>query len=208
MQDARRERQVIIFQSIGKWGVPAGDARDGRLETRKASLLDQRGDLRRESARPRRLLDDGAAARLAHAPDHGLDVERPEGAQIDQLCVQLGELAALLLKLFDTIGTWLDAEQVDSLLLHFDERQYTLLRPSKERLHDSNAFLLERVAELETALGSRIAIEQAKGILARALGVNIDQAFSLLRKAARDRGTKLRDLAESIAASPSIAIVI
>jgi hypothetical protein len=122
-----------------------------------------------------------------------------------QVEVQLGDLAALLLKLFDMIGSWLDTEQVDSLLLHFDERQYTLLRPSKERVQDSNAFLLERVAQLETALQSRIAIEQAKGILARALGVSVDQAFSLLRKAARDRGAKLQDLAAAIAASPMTA---
>jgi len=119
-----------------------------------------------------------------------------------QLEVQLGELAALLLKLFDTLGSWLDSERVDSLLLHFDERQYTLLRPSKERLQDSNAFLLERVAQLETALQSRIVIEQAKGVLARALGVSIDQAFSLMRKAARDRRVKLHDLAAGIVASP------
>jgi len=119
-----------------------------------------------------------------------------------QVEVQLGELAALLVKLFNTLGTWLEAEQVDSLLLHFDERQFTLLRPSKARLQDSNGFLLERVAQLETALNSRIAIEQAKGVLARALGVSVDQAFSLLRKAARDRGAKLHDLAAAIAASP------
>jgi len=119
-----------------------------------------------------------------------------------QVEVQLGELAGLLVKLFDSIGSWLVSEQVDSLLLHFDERQYTLLRTSKERLRGSTEFLLERVAQLETALGSRIVIEQAKGILARTLGVSTDQAFSLMRKAARDSGTKLRDLAERIADSP------
>lgn len=119
-----------------------------------------------------------------------------------QVEVHLGELAGLLLKLFDSIGSWLDSAQVDSLLLHFDERQYTLLRPSKERLPDSTSFLLQRVAQLETALESRILIEQAKGIVARALGVSTDQAFSLMRKAARDTGTKLRDLAERIADAP------
>src|SRR5947209_2369039 len=132
--------------------------------------------------------------------DYKTDLVQNDGAW--QVEVQLGELAALLLKLFETIGSWLDAERVDSLLLHFDERQYTLLRPSKERLHDSSAFLLERVSQLETALGSRIAIEQAKGILARALGVSIDRACSLIRKAARDRRVKLHDLAAGIVASP------
>jgi ANTAR domain-containing protein len=135
--------------------------------------------------------------------DYETDLVQQDGAW--QVEVQLGELAALLLKLFDKIGSWLDAEQVDSLLLHFDERQYTLLRPSKERLHDSSAFLLERVSQLETALHSRIVIEQAKGILARALGVSTDQAFDVLRKAARDRGIKLHDLAATIAASPTQA---
>jgi ANTAR domain len=119
-----------------------------------------------------------------------------------QVEVQLGELAGLLVELFDSIGSWLDSEQVDSLLLHFDQRQYTLLRPSKERLQDSNSFLLERVAQLETALQSRIAIEQAKGILARALGVSTDQAFTVLREAARARRTKLHQLAATIAAAP------
>lgn len=114
----------------------------------------------------------------------------------------------MLLKLFDTLGSWLDSEHVDSISIHFDERQYTLLRPSKERLQDSNAFLLERVAQLETALQSRIVIEQAKGVLARALGISTDQAFSLLRKAARDRGEKIHDVAATIAASPMTAEAI
>jgi len=132
--------------------------------------------------------------------DYKTDLVQNDGAWQGE--IQLGELAALLLRLFDTIGSWLDSEQVDSILLHFDERQFTLLRPSTERLRDSNAFLLERVAQLEMALASRIGIEQAKGVLARALGVSTEQAFSLLRKAARDRGTKLHDLAASIAADP------
>jgi ANTAR domain len=130
---------------------------------------------------------------------------KPELVQQDgvwQVEVRLGELGTLLVKLFDSIGSWLDSEQVDSLLLHFDQRQYTLLRPSKERLQDSNSFLLERVAQLETALRSRIVIEQAKGIIARALGVRIDQAFSVLRKSARDRGMKLHDLSARITSSP------
>ena len=125
-----------------------------------------------------------------------------------QIEVELGDLAALLIGLFDTLGAWLEAEQVDSLFLHFDERQFTLLRPSKEPLRDSNGFLLERVAQLETALSSRIAIEQAKGVLARALNLSVDQAFDVLRQTARNRGAKLHDLAGRIAAAPAQAEAI
>jgi BMFP domain-containing protein YqiC len=119
--------------------------------------------------------------------------------------VELGELTEVLLELFDTVGSWFDAEHVDSLLLSFGERQYTLLRPSKERLRDSNAFLLERVAKLETALNSRIVIEQAKGILAHAFNISTDQAFDVLRQTALNSRTKLHDLATKIVAAPAEA---
>lgn len=125
-----------------------------------------------------------------------------------QVEVELGDLAALLIRLFNTLGTWLEAEQVDSLFLHFDERQFTLLRPSENRVHDSTAFLLERVAQLETALTSRIVIEQAKGIITHAFNITIDQAFDVLRQTARNRGTKLHDLAGRIVATPAEAEAI
>lgn len=135
--------------------------------------------------------------------DYATELVERDGAW--QVEVRAGELGTLLLRLFDRVGSWLDSEQMGSLLIHLDQRQYTFLRPSKERLHDSNPFLLERVAQLETALDSRIVIEQAKGILAYALGISTDQAFSELRKAARDSGAKLHDLAAAIAASPMTA---
>lgn len=122
--------------------------------------------------------------------------------------LELGELPEVLLGLFDTVGVWFDAELVDSLLLSLGERQYTLLRPSTDRVYNSNAFLLERCAQLETALASRIVIEQAKGILSYALNVSVEQAFDVLRKTARNRGIKLRDLAGRIAATPTEARAI
>ncbi len=52
--------------------------------------------------------------------------------------------------------------------------------------------------QLQTALDSRVIIEQAKGKLAERLGVDMDQAFSLLRDSARSRNLRLSDLARAI----------
>src|SRR5216683_6941303 len=51
--------------------------------------------------------------------------------------------------------------------------------------------------QLRTALNSRVIIEQAKGKLAERLGLDTDQAFSLLRDHARARNRRLSDLAQA-----------
>jgi hypothetical protein len=50
---------------------------------------------------------------------------------------------------------------------------------------------------LQTALDSRVIIEQAKGKLAERLGVDMNRAFSLLRDFARSRNLRLSDLARA-----------
>ena len=56
----------------------------------------------------------------------------------------------------------------------------------------------ERRAQLEHALESRIMIEQAKGIVAERYGLDVDEAFQLIRRAARSNRMKLYDLIEAI----------
>jgi hypothetical protein len=53
---------------------------------------------------------------------------------------------------------------------------------------------MNRRAQLETALRTRIAIEQAKGILAERHGLEPEAAFDVLRRAARTNRMKLHDL--------------
>jgi transcriptional regulator with GAF, ATPase, and Fis domain len=52
--------------------------------------------------------------------------------------------------------------------------------------------------QLRTALNSRILIEQAKGVLAERLQLDMDQAFRLLRDSARSNNRRLSDLALAI----------
>jgi transcriptional regulator with GAF, ATPase, and Fis domain len=53
--------------------------------------------------------------------------------------------------------------------------------------------------QLQYALNSRVVIEQAKGIIAEARQVEMDQAFAILRSAARSSNRGLTDLARALA---------
>ncbi len=52
--------------------------------------------------------------------------------------------------------------------------------------------------QLQTALNSRVLIEQAKGVLAERLRVGVDEAFTALRSAARGRNRRLTEFALAI----------
>lgn len=52
--------------------------------------------------------------------------------------------------------------------------------------------------QLQTALNSRVLIEQAKGLLAERLHVTVADAFTLLRTTARRRNRRLSDLAQAL----------
>ncbi|MFC0435275.1 ANTAR domain-containing protein [Kutzneria buriramensis] len=65
-----------------------------------------------------------------------------------------------------------------------------------ERARDSAVV----IDQLQHALGSRVTIEQAKGILAERLQVSVDDAFSTLRRHARSNNLKLDDVARAVVA--------
>ena len=52
--------------------------------------------------------------------------------------------------------------------------------------------------QLHRALDSRVMIEQAKGVIAHALTLSMDDAFAMLRKYSRDRNLTIRAVAESV----------
>jgi transcriptional regulator with GAF, ATPase, and Fis domain len=66
-------------------------------------------------------------------------------------------------------------------------------------LHDQAAREAQLVTgQLQTALNSRIVIEQAKGVLAERARVDMDEAFSRLRRHARDHNRPLSSVATDL----------
>jgi transcriptional regulator with GAF, ATPase, and Fis domain len=61
-------------------------------------------------------------------------------------------------------------------------------------IHDGQVI----ASQLQTALESRIAIEQAKGIIAEHLAISVDDAFAMLRGYARKNNDKLTDTARRV----------
>jgi hypothetical protein len=111
------------------------------------------------------------------------------------------ETAKKLIELFDALGLWLTSGGLDAVQIGFGERTYTLLAATKGKPSDPTTFLLERTIQLQTALESRIVIEQAKGILAERESITPNEAFDKLRREARGKRMKLHDLAEAIVAT-------
>lgn len=56
--------------------------------------------------------------------------------------------------------------------------------------------------QLQNALNSRIVIEQAKGAVAQLHGVDIDDAFALLRDYSRSRGLRMVEVAAAVVGNP------
>lgn len=57
--------------------------------------------------------------------------------------------------------------------------------------------------QLQTALHSRVVVEQAKGVIAQLYSVSVDEAFELLRRYCRRRGLRLGEMARAIVADPA-----
>ena len=61
--------------------------------------------------------------------------------------------------------------------------------------------LAERNRQLETALESRIVIEQAKGVLIERFSLEPQQAFDILQRASRSQRRRIHDVAAEIVAT-------
>jgi ANTAR domain len=123
------------------------------------------------------------------------------GSASDEVELRLdSETATKLVELFDALGLWLSDGNVDACQIGFGDRTYTLLAARAGEVNEPKHFLLERTIQLQTALDSRVVIEQAKGILAERHHIPPAEAFERMRRSARSQRIKLHDLASEIIA--------
>jgi len=71
----------------------------------------------------------------------------------------------------------------------------------EERLAELVVALADENANLQRALDTRVVIEQAKGVLAERFGLDVPEAFQLLRMSARSNRMRLHDLAARVVES-------
>jgi hypothetical protein len=139
------------------------------------------------------------AERLMDSVDGGFSASLDGGDPSTEVELRIdSETATKLVELFDLLGGWLSEGGLDACQIGLGERTYTLLAARPGEPNDPTAFLLARTIQLQTALESRIVIEQAKGIIADRESITPDEAFQKIRRQARSERRKLHDLATEI----------
>jgi len=139
-----------------------------------------------------RPVDSGDLAAAAHRwPRFAPAAQQAGFAAVQALPMRLREQVIGALNLFRATPGSFDPADVRVGQAMADVATISLLHERSMRRSDT---LNE---QLQTALNSRVLIEQAKGKLAERLHLDMDQAFGLLRDYARARNLRLSDLAQA-----------
>jgi transcriptional regulator with GAF, ATPase, and Fis domain len=113
-------------------------------------------------------------------------------AAVQALPMRLREQVIGALNLFRTTPGAIDASDVRIGQALADVATISLLHERGMRVSDT---LNE---QLQNALNSRVVIEQAKGKLAERLGLDMEQAFAMLRDYSRNSNRRLADVAQGL----------
>jgi transcriptional regulator with GAF, ATPase, and Fis domain len=93
-------------------------------------------------------------------------------------------------------GTHIGALNDDDLSLGQALANVAAVAIVQERAAADSALVNE---QLQTALTSRVALEQAKGVIAQRSNLTMDRSFAVLRLYARDHNLRLTDVAQAVA---------
>ncbi len=121
----------------------------------------------------------------AHAHDHGF-------AAVAGVPMRLRARAIGALNLFSTQETMLGDDDLRVVQAMADVATIGILQ--ERTIRDTTAV----TAQLEGALGSRVVIEQAKGVISERDGINVDAAFAIIRNFARAHNRLLSNTARDV----------
>ncbi|MFG3259091.1 GAF and ANTAR domain-containing protein [Streptomyces sp. NPDC048172] len=122
----------------------------------------------------------------------GEDAQRCGFTAVQTLPLRLREKTIGALNLFHTAARPLDPHVTEVAQALADVATISVLQ---QRLAEDQGLLTR---QLETALETRVVIEQAKGKLAERHGLGMEEAFTLLRGYARSHNRRLTDLATAL----------
>jgi len=108
------------------------------------------------------------------------------------LPMRLREQVIGAVNLFSATAGSMDSDDIELGQSLADVATIGILHERVVRRHD------EVAGQLQTALNSRVLIEQAKGVIAERLTVSVDDAFGTLRRYARNNNAKLTDVATAV----------
>lgn len=116
--------------------------------------------------------------------------------------VGLGAVAALPLTLGDECFGSLDLYSAERRAWEEGDLAAARVMADMATAYLINASKLDRqvqlAAQLQAALDTRVQIEQAKGIVANAHGISVDEAFERIRRHARQRRARLNEVTRAI----------
>ncbi|HEU5109377.1 MAG TPA: GAF and ANTAR domain-containing protein [Micromonosporaceae bacterium] len=184
---------VLLSDQRGTLRVVAASTEQTRLLELLQSQTDQ-GPCPEcfHSGRPVAVADLSEPAAAGRWPRFAGEARKVGFSSVHALPMRLRTDVIGALNLFGTRPGALDEDTIRLAQALADVATIGLLQARAIRQRDTLA------EQLQTALNSRVVIEQAKGVIAERHHVDVDQSFTLLRSTARTHNRRLSELARAV----------
>lgn len=132
-----------------------------------------------------------------------IDIASPSRDMLEELALASGPHERPVAMFVDASGDGMAAAAIEAGVSAYvvDGLQPARIKPIMDAA-TSRFRMFQRMrtelAETKRALEERKVIDRAKGMIMKARGVDEDEAYAILRKAAMDRGKRLADVAEAL----------
>ncbi|MEL6689003.1 MAG: ANTAR domain-containing protein [Pseudomonadota bacterium] len=138
-----------------------------------------------------------------------IDMESPSRDMLEEMALASGPLERPVAMFVDRSDDQLTSEAIEAGVSAYvvdglrPERVKPVIDAAVARFRMLQRMRTE-LAETKRALEERKVIDRAKGMIMKARGVEEDEAYALLRKAAMDQGKRLADVAGALVASAGL----